>query len=209
MQFETKSWQSRNRIIGEKDFILLTVPTLKKKGFQKINEVEINNTTNWKFKHFKSIEINYKKSSFFKIYIKFFEELYSKDWKKICNLNIYITNFIIKELGIETKIFYDTDYSFKEKKTGRLIEMCKQVKANSYLSNLGSQSYVDLHLFKKNKLDHFFIDFISKPYRQKKTGFIPNLTVFDMLFFCGKEKTIKAIKSKDSIKMSKNCLKLI
>ena len=207
VKFENKSWQSRNRIIGENDFIVLTVPTLKKKSSQIIKDVEINNKTNWKYKHFKSIEINYKKSSYFKKYIKFFEDLYSKEWKKICDLNIYITNFVIKELDISTKIIYDTNYSFEKKKTERLIEMCQKTNADTYLSNLGSQSYVDLYLFKKKKINHFFIDFKSEPYRQKKRGFVPNLTVFDMLFFCGKEKTKRIVKNKENIFFSKNCLK--
>ena len=207
VKFENKSWQSRNRIIGENDFIVLTVPTLKKKSSQIIKDVEINNKTNWKYKHFKSIEINYKKSSYFKKYINFFEDLYSKEWKKICDLNIYITNFVIKELDISTKIIYDTNYSFKKKKNERLIEMCQKTNADTYLSNLGSQSYVDLYLFKKKKINHFFIDFKSEPYRQKKREFIPNLTVFDMLFFCGKEETKRIVKNKENIFFSKNCLK--
>jgi len=207
VEFEHYSWQSRNRIIGESNYIVLTVPTLKNKSSRLIKDIEIDNKTNWKDKHFKSIDINYKKSSYFKKYIKFFEKLYSKEWKKICDLNIYITNFVIKELDISTKIIYDTNYSFEKKKTERLIEMCQKTNADTYLSNLGSQSYVDLYLFKKRKINHFFIDFKSEPYRQKKRGFIPNLTVFDMLFFCGKEETKKIVKNKENIFFSKNCLK--
>ena len=63
------------RIIGENDYIVLTVPTLKKKSSQIIKDVEINNETNWKYKHFRSIEINYKKSFYFKKYIKFLKSV--------------------------------------------------------------------------------------------------------------------------------------
>ena len=208
VKFENKSWQSRNRIIGENDYIVLTVPTLKKKSSQIIKDVAIYNETNWKYKHFRSIEINYKKSFYFKKYIKFLEDLYSKEWRKICDLNVYITNFVIQELDIDTKIIYDTDYNFKEKKTARLIEMCKKINADTYLSNLGSQSYVDLNLFKKKKINHFFMNFKQESYKQKKSGFIPNLTIFDMLFFCGKEETKRIIKNKKNITYSKNCSKL-
>jgi hypothetical protein len=209
VKFENKSWQSRNRIIGDKSYIMLTVPTLKKNSSELIKDIQINNTANWKHKHFKSIEINYKKSVFYKKYIKFFEDLYSKDWNKICDLNVHITNFIIKELEIETKIFYDTDYDFKKKKTERLIEMCQTINADTYLSNLGSQDYVDLNFFKKKKINHFFMDFKTETYKQKKNSFIPNLTIFDMLFFCGKEKTKKIIKNKANIVLSKNFHKLV
>ena len=79
VKFEHYSWQSRNRIIGESNYIVLTVPTLKNKSSRIIKDVEIDNKTNWKYKHFKSIEINYKKSSYFKKFYIFFEELYSKE----------------------------------------------------------------------------------------------------------------------------------
>ena len=209
VEFEHYSWQSRNRIIGESNYIVLTVPTLKNKSSRLIKDIEIDNKTNWKDKHFKSIDINYKKSSYFKKYIKFFEKLYSKEWRKICDLNIYITNFVIKELDISTKIIYDTDYNFKKGKSERIIDMCQKTNADTFLSNLGGQSYIDLDLFKKKKIKHFFMNFISETYKQKKWAFIPNLTIFDMLFFCGKEETKRIIKNKKNIIFSKNWSNLV
>ena len=209
VKFEHYSWQSRNRILSGDDYIVLTVPTLGKKTSRLIKDVEINNKTNWKYKHFKSIEINYKKSSYFKKYINFIEDLYSKEWKKICDLNIYITNFVIRELDISTKIIFDTDYKFKKGKNERIIDMCQKTNADTFLSNLGSQSYVDLNLFKKKKIKHFFMNFKSETYKQKKKTFISNLTIFDMLFFCGKEETKRIIKNKKNVTFSKNWLNLV
>ena len=48
VKFEHYSWQSRNRIIGESNYIVLTVPTLKNKSLRIIKDVEIDNKTNWK-----------------------------------------------------------------------------------------------------------------------------------------------------------------
>ena len=53
------------------------------------------------------------------------------------------------------------------------------------------------------------MNFKSETYKQKKWNFIPNLTIFDMLFFCGKEETKRIIKNKKNVTFSKNWLNLV
>ena len=53
------------------------------------------------------------------------------------------------------------------------------------------------------------MNFKSETYKQKKWTFIPNLTIFDMLFFCGKEETKRIIKNKKNVTFSKNWLNLV
>ena len=59
-----------------------------------------------KKKHFKSISNNYKKSKYYSKYIVFFEELYSKKWERIEDLNIYILKYLIKEFEYKNKNFF-------------------------------------------------------------------------------------------------------
>jgi len=86
--------------------------------------------------------------------------------------------------------------------------MCNETKCKTYLSNKGSEEYVDLEKFKKHKINHYFINYHSEPYYQTSAIFIPNLSIFDMLFFCGQKKTEKIIKNKNNVKFSKNFKKL-
>lgn len=201
VQFEKKSWQSRNKIINGEKELLLSVP-IKKNDFYNIGDIEINNETNWKKKHFRSIEKNYKNSSFYQKYMKFFEEIFSYDWHKLSELNVYILNFIINELNIKTEIISDRNFEFTKKKNEFLIEMCNLTNSDTYISNLGSQEYVDLNLFKKNKINHFFINYNEFLYPQNTKKFVSNLTIFDMLFFCGPNKTEKIIKDKKNLSIS-------
>ena len=96
--------------------------------------------------------------------------------------------------------------------------MCETIGANTYISNLGSQNYIDLKFFKKKKINHFFINYKNYNYKQYNyknynykqynSAFVPNLSIFDMLFFCGPQKTEEIIKSQKNIEISKNFLKL-
>ena len=50
VQFEKKSWQSRNRILSKNKDFLLSVPVINKNVKQLIADVRINNKINWKKK---------------------------------------------------------------------------------------------------------------------------------------------------------------
>lgn len=183
VQFERKSWQNRNKIKGSNGPIWLTIPTIKKGLYdQAIKDVEINNEFNWRNKHFDSIRLNYKKSKYYNKYIDFFYDLYSKEWEKLADINIYIMNYILSELNCNTRIFYDTDFNFDGKKTDLLVEFCKTLKMDTYLSNKGSEAYVDLLKFEKEDLKHIFIDYKGVKYRQCFGEFVDNMSIIDMFF---------------------------
>lgn len=209
VQYDKKSWQNRNRIKGQNGEICLTVPVLTKGKFnQLISEVKINNEINWKRKHFNSISLNYKKTKFYNKYIDFFYDLYNKEWIKMCELDIYITNFILDELNIKTEILYDKDFHFEGKKTDFLVDMCKKTNSDTYISNKGSENYVDLDIFKKNRLDHIYINYIGKEYEQLGSNFMEKLSIVDMLFNCGSINTRKVIGDINNYQVSKKNCKL-
>jgi len=86
--------------------------------------------------------------------------------------------------------------------------MCIATKASCYISNKGSQNYVDLQIFKQKKINHYFINYKNIEYEQGQNKFIPNLSIFDMLFFCGQEKTENIVKNTNNLEVSKNYEKL-
>lgn len=206
VQYLEKSFQNCNRVRtapGANGFTWLTVPVISRgRRYQKINEVEIDNSTDWRGKHWKTIYLNYKKAPFFSEHEDFFENLYLKKWDKLVDLTETIIYYLVKQLGIKTPLVKSSDYDFKEKKNDLLIEMCRQFKADTYLSGSGvrnyadegkaeketvKKSYVELEKFKTSGLKHIFSDFKHPVYPQKFKPFIPNLSAVDLLFNCGPE----------------------
>lgn len=207
VQLEKKSWQNRNRIKGANGEIILTVPVQTKGKFdQKISETLIDNATDWRKKHFSAIDLSYKKSQYYSKYIEFFADLYAKDWNSLNELDIYVMNWIINELGIKTEIFYDTDYDFTGKNNELLIEMTKTLECDTYLSNKGSENYVDISMFTDNNLNHRYLNYVGKQYRQCFKEFIPYLSIFDMLFNIGAENTYEILADVNNYQFSElNC----
>ena len=105
VQFIEGSWHQRNKIKTPSGELFLTVPVLSKgKRQQKINEALINNNINWKRKHLASIYFNYKKAAFFNNYIDELNDIYSKDYQTLLDLNLTLLEFFRKNIGINTPI---------------------------------------------------------------------------------------------------------
>lgn len=204
VQFNKKSWQNRNRIKTRDGWIWLTVPTLTKGKYeQNICDVKINNNLEWKKKHWRSIVLNYKGAPFFKDYKDFFEDLYTKEWEYLSELDIHIMNFVLQELDVKTVILYDKDFEFVGNKTDLLVDMCNKTGCDTYLSNRGSEAYVEIESFEKAGIGHRYMEYIGVTYPQINGSFEPNLSIIDMLFNCGKEMTKDILTNMKNYKLSK------
>lgn len=190
VQFEKKSWQKRNRIRTKDGWTYVQVPTITKGKFdQDICDVEIDNRSDWAEKTLRGIQLLYGKAPFYNENKDFIEDLYTRKWDKLSDMDIHIMNYILTELGCVTKIFYDRDFEFEGNKTAMLVDMCKKLNCDTYLSNLGSSAYVQINEFTDAGLNHRYIDYMGASYKQQYFGFEPGLSILDMLMCVGKERT--------------------
>ena len=194
VQFEKQSWQQRNKIKTRQGEIWLTVPVLQSLG-QKINEVKINNNSNWKEKHWKSIKYNYNKAPYFKTYFKFFEETYNTDWQYLVDLNIHIIKWVCNQLNIKKDFIKSSDMGIEGKKTDLLVNICKKLNADTYLSPLGSAVYIEKNnLFEREGIKLEYQHFEHPIYKQLWEDFVPHISVIDLLFNEG-DKSLDIIRS--------------
>ncbi|KKQ23800.1 MAG: hypothetical protein US35_C0001G0044 [Parcubacteria group bacterium GW2011_GWA2_37_10] len=202
VQFYDGSFQNRNRIrtsSNSQGWLWLTVPVVTSgKGYQKINEVEIDNSIPWARQHWKTIYFNYKKTPFFDVYCDFFEKLYSQKWQKLSDLNENIICYLEEKLEIKTPIIKSSGFDFKGHKTDLIIELCKKFKADTYFSGVGGKLYIEEEKLKKNNLKLIFSEFEHPVYSQRFAPFLENLSVIDLLFNCG-PKSLEIINSADKV----------
>ena len=188
VQYKKREFQNRNKIRTKDGWIWLTVPVISKnKSSQQINEVLINNSVSWQKKHLKSIICYYRNAKYFNEYIGFFEEIYNKKFERLIDINLTIIYYLLEQFSIKTKIFFESSLSISTKKTQRIIDICKKLNADTYLSGIGGKDYLDEELFKKENIKLIYQDFKHPVYRQCYEPFIPYMSAIDFLFNCGKE----------------------
>jgi hypothetical protein len=186
VQYQIKDFNGRNKIKTINGPIWLTVP-VKAKGYRdkKIREIEIDNSHNWRNKHFKSIYLNYKKAPFFNNYVDFFEDTYKKEWQYLTNLNEYMLKWFLNELGIKVKYHKASELDFHGYKSDLVLNMCKKLKADLYIFGALGKDYAKEENFNKEGIKIYFQDYKHPVYPQINGEFLPYMSIIDLLFNCG------------------------
>jgi hypothetical protein len=198
VQYKEREFQNRNRIRTKDGWMWLTVPVMSKGlGRQKISEVRIDNTLPWARKHLASLQACYGQALFFKEHDSFFEDLYSRRWDRLIDLNIEVINYLLREFKIGTKIYNESAVGSSQSSTGRIIELCQKLQADTYLSGQGGKDYLEEEKFSVAGIKLVYQEFNHPRYRQVYSAtaadFIPNLAALDLLFNEGEasSKTLK------------------
>ena len=199
VQLDKRSWQQRNRIKTPNSEIMLTVPVLTKGRFnQEIRDVEIDVSQRFEKKHFNSIQLNYKNSKYYKLYIGELEEIFFSKISRLANLNIKLIKWLSSKIGIKTKFISSSELDVSGSKTELLINICMKINANHYLSPIGSKGYIEKNnLFTNSGIQLSYQNYQHPTYNQLFGDFIPYLSVIDLLFNEG-EKSLEIIKSGSS-----------
>jgi hypothetical protein len=164
------------------------VPTLTKGKYkQAIIDTHINNDIPWQKKHWHSIYLNYKKAAYFKKYSDFFEEFYRKRWEKFSDLSTFAIRYIAEILGIKTKIVKCSDFMLNSHRTDLIIDVCKKVGADTFLSGSHGKDYLEEERFKENNIKIVYQNFKHPNYKQLRKPFIENMSIIDLIFNEGED----------------------
>lgn len=210
-----KGWVHRNRILvkyGGPIYILVNIEARSSNA--KISDTKLCNDAKWKNKILNLIKYNYSRSAHFQEIFPLVENIVCENSD---NIHMYNSNCIIKicdYLDISTKIQYsnqhylemekllDDEYCQKntaseemppqmhlDKKTARVLKMCKQEGADVFINAIGGKTLYRKEVFKNCGIHLYFIEIEEIKYPQFSHSFVPNLSIIDVLMHCGKEKT--------------------
>lgn len=196
VQFEKRSWQQRNRIKTSEGELQLSIPVLTKGKFQqKISEVKIDTQYPFYQKHLKSITLNYSKATFYNRYVNGLEKILCGQHTYLVDLNIELIKWLREKLRIRAQLLRSSQLKVRGNRTELLINICKNLGAETYLSPIGSKSYIqEGKLFFNNNIRLQYHNFKHPTYHQLYGKFIPYLSVIDLLFNEG-DSSLKVIRS--------------
>ncbi|MGB2600808.1 MAG: WbqC family protein [Candidatus Omnitrophota bacterium] len=192
VQYKKNEWQNRNKIRNSEGWQWITVPVLYEFG-QEIREVNIDTAGNWREKHIKSIELNYSKAPYFDKYFTFFLDIFEREWQSLSDLNTHFIEYFKETLGIKAKLIRSSNLNVQTSSTERLVDICKLLEADVYLSGAGGEEYLDVELFKQSGIGLEFQAYKHPRYEQVYEGFEPYMAVADLLF-CQGDKSIEIIR---------------
>ena len=192
VQFPKGSVANRNTIKGaDGKEVVLTVPVFQSKGLlQNYNEIGIDYKSKWNKKHLASFKSFYNRAAFASMYLPALATILEQEYKTLSALNTTVILWILETLDIQTKIALASD--IKEdfgSKNDRIVNLCLHFGADTYLSGNGAKKYNNVDTYKANSINLIYSKFEGTQYPQLFGGFIPNLSILDMLFNIGAEQT--------------------
>ena len=198
-QYQKKDFNNRNKIKTHAGPIWLTVPVESKNHFDKsLKDIKIINN-GWNKKHFKAIDLAYRKAPFYSYYIELIESLLmDQKYELLADLNWATLKFALVALSIDMPIWKASDFEFKGVKSDLVLDMCVGLKASSYIFGSLGQDYADIEEFLSHDVIPHFQEYIHPVYQQLHGEFEPYMSVIDLLFNVGPE-SLEVIMSGNSV----------
>lgn len=156
--FQKQTNRNRMYIYSPNGLQMLNIPVKHSKNErQKFKDVRIENAFGWQKNHFKSLEAAYRTSPFFEYFEDDFRPIFEKKHEFIMDLNFQIFEILNECLGV------DLPFS----------------KTNEYFHEIQDQN--DFRYLANGKKDTFLNEEYTQVFEEKH-GFLPNLSILDLLF---------------------------
>lgn len=188
-QFVKRHWHNRNRIKTAAGPEWLTIPVISRGRYkQPIDAVEISEA--WADKHWRAIELAYRRSPYFDALAASVRGWYERAAKErlLTEINAIFLTEIAKSLGVATRIVRDTMYPASGAKSERLLAIIRAAGADRYLSGPSAKAYLDEALFASAGVAVEWMSYQGyRDYPQLYGPFEPAVSVLDLLFNVGSE----------------------
>jgi hypothetical protein len=186
VQFSKGGWHNRDKIKTPAGERWITIPVrLKGKSFSPINQVAINDDTDWRHAHLMLLECCYGTAPGFAEVFPALQSLYASDAGNLLAFNMLILRWLIEAFAIEVEVFFSSSLSPNGRSNEMLVDILEKVDATDYLSGVGAKDYFREEPFKESGIRVSWQDFSHPVYPQPHGEFIPFLSSLDLLFSLG------------------------
>jgi len=192
LQYEAQNFQNRQRVKLHGGAQWLTVPLERGTQGDRICDKRIDNSgsarQHWQRRHWLTLELNYRRSPYWKQYADELRAVYAETWVSLLELDMRMLELARKWLDIRTPIVRASTLGLSGLKTDRLIDMCRTVDARCYLSGGGgSADYLDVERMGRAGIGVIWQHFEHPRHVQRhaRAGFISHLGFVDLVLNCG------------------------
>jgi len=187
VQYEKNGWQNRNRIRTAAGAHWLTVPVHAHLGTP-IAEVPVDATQPWRARHLRAIEHAYARAAHLATHHAGLRALLDVQWTQLARLAVASAEWLARALGITTPVRLASSLGVDgEDATGRLVEICKAVGADTYLAGGHGTRYMDAERFRAAGIRVLYQHYEHPVYAQQHGEFVPFLSGVDLLLTHGDE----------------------
>jgi hypothetical protein len=183
VQYTKRDWRNRNKIRIPEGWKWLTLAVDLEAGSRiPINEIKFSKHVNVCDHTIESISQFYSKSKCLAQWLDLIKESFEKSEGYLSKFNVDLLKKIMEYLGIETPTFLSSSYNIKSESSLKLIELMKIRDGSIYVSGTNAKAYLDESMFNQNNISIQWYKYTQpSPYLQLYDGYVPNLSVLDLI----------------------------
>jgi hypothetical protein len=196
VQYTKRDYENRTRIRSGDKSQWLTVPVVHTSRNQRILDTKIDDSQKWQIKHQKTLVAAYGKCPYFREIEPLLEEVFSRKWTYLLDLNLFIIDQLCALLGIHCKTVRASELLRNQTAlTGEdlLMNVCQILGESSYLSGSNGREYINHERWTKAKIEVRYHDYAPQPYPQGRLEFEPWLSIVDMVSHVGLKSAVQVI----------------
>jgi hypothetical protein len=180
VQFERRSWQSRNRIVSSGGEQMLSVSVRKHDQQTALCDIILADDPPWRGKHIEAVRHAYAKRPYGAEAIAFLEaQLAPLTNQRLVDLHCGLIEAAAGELGLKSQFVRASALGCGGTRSEHLLEICRTVGARTYISPMGSRDYMlEDGVFAAAGLPVRFRRFAVLPYTQGRE-FTPYMSFLD------------------------------
>jgi hypothetical protein len=184
VQYTRRDWRNRNRIKTPRGAAWITIPVNSKGLYDApISTIEAADP-GWRKRHWNTICANYSRAPYFALYAPDFERLFQECREpRLSAINRYWLEAICALLDIRTHFSWSSEYQLVEGRTERIVEICRQLGADVYVSGPSARAYLEPARFEEAEIRIKYFDYSPYPeYRQLFPPFDHHVSILDLIF---------------------------
>lgn len=187
VQFTKNGFTNRNRIKTPNGETWLTLPIMQSGASkQLITDCIISKQEHFANKIVKTLKMNYAKAPFKDWVFDWLEPVLMTKEENLAEYNTSVLSAVVKMLEIPTDIrIASLQEGISGESTNRLVSICQNLNATTYLAGFGAKKYQDSELFEKVGIKATTSEFQHPEYQQLWGEFTPNLSIIDFLMNVG------------------------
>jgi len=182
VNFIKQGYINKNAILMNGEKKAFTLELIGASSNKLINEIMVGDRN---IKTLKMTKQNYIKAPFFSAVFPIIKDILMQDEKNLAKFIGYSLEKIATYLKIDTNIIYSSDIEKNNelKAQEKIIDICKNLKADRYINAIGGQELYDRTIFQNNGIELNFLETELVEYTQFKNDFIPYLSIVDIMMF--------------------------
>lgn len=170
-----QTYRNRCRVLTGNGVENLTIPVVRPNGNNTlVKDVKLDNSRKWQLQHWRTLMVAYNNTPFFEFYADEFLPFYTSAYHYLIDFNDGLQQVVIQALSMET------DYSYSD--------VYLESKKHDYRDRIHPKKKYPDPEFKEVEYYQVF---------GGRFGFIPGLSIVDLLFNCGPESLLVLKKTLD------------